>query len=147
VSASAPPASSNLLTKIESNQRLCRIAFWLYALTLFTATHWPALKVDVPGIERPDLIVHCSVFALWFTLFWLTGYAGPIARVRTIFVSAFVATGYAAIDERLQAVPWVQRTCAWDDLEANWLGITIAASLAIVAITILNRASRDTLRV
>ncbi len=129
----------DLLTRLRLR---LRVLFWLYALCLFTATHWPALEIHVPHIERPDLIIHFTCFGTWFALFWLTGYVGGPLRARAIVMSAIIACTYAGLDEGLQAIPWVRRTCAWDDYFANCGGIAIAAIVA-GAVTLL--ANRPTL--
>ncbi len=130
---------ARLLDRIDRAPRGARRVFWTYALLLFIGTHLPKLDIRVPGVERPDLIMHVLVFGAWFGLFWITGYAGSIWHRRSAVVSGFVACGYAAMDERLQALPFINRTCAWDDLEANWLGISLAMLTALVLITLTGR--------
>jgi hypothetical protein len=41
-------------------------------------------------------------------------------------VACIVATAFAALDEGLQAIPFLNRTCAWDDMAANVMGILTA---------------------
>jgi hypothetical protein len=115
-----------------------RIAFWLYALALFTATHWPALEVHVPYIQRPDLIVHFTAFGTWFAILWATGYVGKPLAHATVLRAFLIACAYAALDEGLQAIPWVHRDCALDDYLANCGGITLAAIGASI-ITLLSK--------
>lgn len=107
-----------------------RIAFWLYALALFTATHIPSFQLDVPGIERPDLALHLLAFSGWFGLFWLAAYVGPPLRFRSIALAVLVAGLYAAADELLQGLPGLNRTVAWDDYLSNVAGITLGAVVA-----------------
>jgi hypothetical protein len=133
---------SGLAGLLVKYRRVLRVIFWVYAAALFTATHWPALVVNVPGIERPDLIAHFGCFGGWFGLFWLTGYAGEPLRLRSILISTVVACLYAGLDEGLQAIPWVRRTCAWDDYGANCTGIGIATMVAIVTMLVAGRGAK-----
>jgi hypothetical protein len=121
---------SPLAILLARHRRRLRVLFWVYAAALFTATHWPALELHVPYIERPDLIIHFGCFGSWFGLFWLAGYIGPPLRVRSILLSIPVAVLYAGFDEGLQALPFVRRHCAWDDFFANCGGILLAALVA-----------------
>lgn len=134
-----PSGLARLLDQIDRSPRLARRVFWCYAVLLFVGTHWPKLDIRVPGVERPDLIVHFALFGAWFAFFWLTGYAGSIWHKRSALLAACVSCGYAAIDERLQAIPFINRNCAWDDLEANWIGIALAMLVALVMITLVRR--------
>jgi hypothetical protein len=116
-------------------ERATRPAFWLYAATIFALTHWPRLALPETGLQRPDLYVHASVFALWTTLFNLTGYLGPVRSPRAIGKRAAAAALYACLDEGTQAIPFVHRDAEWDDLSANLTGI----ALATVAMLLLAR--------
>lgn len=119
--------------------RLRRAAFWLYLPTLFTATHWP--KLTLPGTGRPDLIVHLFAFGLWTALFIGAGFFGPALSWRNIRVAFLIAPLYAAIDEGLQAIPFVHRTAAFDDWLANLSGILLACFGALI---LMKRAARKT---
>lgn len=118
---------------IERSRPLLRGAFWLYALAIFTLTHWPRLTIPETGLERTDIYVHVLVFASWTFLFNLTGYLGPVFRARSIALRAVVAAAYVAFDEGTQALPFVQRDARWDDLGANIFGV-VAGTLAILAL-------------
>jgi hypothetical protein len=107
---------------------LVRATFFLYALVLFIGTHWPALKINAPG--RPDLLVHAAIFSLWTLLLIACGFFGPVLSRRNILTALPVAIVYAAIDESLQAIPWIRRTAALDDYLMNVTGIVAAAALA-----------------
>jgi VanZ family protein len=107
-----------------------RVVFAVYAAALFVGTHWPNLKVDVPGVARPDLAAHLTIFAGWFGLFWLSGLVGEALRWRSLAIAAVVAVMYAGVDEGLQAVPWVRRNAAMDDYLANCAGIMLGAAAA-----------------
>jgi len=111
---------------------LRRRAFFAFAVTLFALTHWPALQVSVPGIERPDLILHFAFFATWYLLLFAAGLFGPLGRPRSLLWPWTVAIGYAAVDEALQAVPIIRRHAAWDDWLANVGGITIGLLVATI---------------
>lgn len=111
--------------------RAPRVAFWLFALALFIATHWPALKVDGP-VERSDLWAHLGAFGLWAVLLVSCGYFARPLSPRNVLLSAAVATLYACFDEGLQAIPALRRTFGWDDLAADVLGVWLASGLLLI---------------
>lgn len=142
MSVAATPAQrgqSKLDLLLLRHQRILRIGFWIYAILLFTATHWPALELNVPMVERPDLIIHFGCFGGWYIAFWLAAWIGPPLRVRSIGLAILAAILYAGFDEGLQAIPFVRRHCAWDDFLANCGGVLLAALFAL-AITLLWRS-------
>ncbi|MCE7975090.1 MAG: hypothetical protein DYG92_12335 [Leptolyngbya sp. PLA1] len=110
--------------------RAARAAFSLFAMALFIATHWPALKVEGP-VQRTDLWVHLGAFGLWTTLLTACGFLGRPLAPRNILLSAALATLYAGLDEGLQAIPALQRTFGWDDLAADVLGVWLASVLLL----------------
>jgi hypothetical protein len=113
--------------------RARRIAFSCYAAALFIGTHFPNLKIRVPHVERPDLIIHLSVFAVWFTLLLGTGWIGPWRRFRSIALCALISAVYACFDEFSQSLPGLNRTSAMDDLYANLAGIGLGTIVALIA--------------
>lgn len=127
------------LATLLSATRLWRPVFFAYAALLFVGTHWPALHVDVPGVERPDLIVHLLVFGLWGVLFTLTAFAGPPGRPRAFAIALLLGLVYAAIDEGLQAIPALKRNAALDDYAANSLGLLLGMSAASLAARLAQR--------
>ncbi|MFN0131836.1 MAG: VanZ family protein [Phycisphaerales bacterium] len=108
-----------------------RIAFWAYAVALFVLTHKP--KFTVPGPPRIDLVAHAAAFGLWTILLIAAGFFGPPLSIRNITIVAPVAVVYAAIDEALQAIPWVRRHAAWDDWAMDCVGIALALVAALLA--------------
>jgi VanZ family protein len=109
---------------------LRRAGFILYALALFTGTHWPALDVRSDVIQRPDLLAHFVIFALWALALWQSGLAGDPALPRTIPRCVLIGVVYAAIDEALQAIPILRRNAALDDYAFNVIGVLIGAAIA-----------------
>lgn len=105
--------------------RAIRWVFGVFAVALFLGTHWPNLQIHGP-IERSDLAVHLGAFGGWACLAALSGFFGPVFSGRNLVLCWLLAAGYACIDEGLQAIPWIHRTCAWDDLGFNFLGISLA---------------------
>lgn len=104
-----------------------RIAFALYAALLFTGTHWPKLKIEGP-VPRPDLFIHFAAFGLWAFLFGLCAFFAPNAprfSAKNYLITFIAGLAYAAIDEGLQAIPALHRTCAWDDYAANAIGVLL----------------------
>ncbi len=114
--------------------RLRRWAFWVYAAALFTATHWPSLRIG--GAEGTDKTVHIAAFGLWTMLLIAAGLFGPSLSWRNILAVLVIAPVYAAIDESSQAIPVLHRSAEFADYFANLKGIgaafALAALLAIV---------------
>lgn len=111
--------------------RARRAPFWLFALALFIATHWPALKVQGP-VERTDLWAHLAAFGLWAVLLASCGYFGRPLSPRNVLRCAAVASLYACLDEGLQAIPALRRTFGWDDLAADVLGVWLASGILLL---------------
>lgn len=120
-----------------------RLAFWAYAIALFVGTHWPRLEISVPGVQRPDLFVHFTIFALWSILLYATMYFAGLGRWRGLGVTWLVAVVYAAIDEALQGIPSLRRNAAWDDLAANIGGITLGLAAVAAWVVVRERAGRE----
>ncbi len=99
-----------------------RQIFVVYAIVLFTATHWPQLRIDGPPI-RTDLIIHFGAFGAWAFFFAATAWVGNWNSWRGLRWPFVIGILYAAIDEGSQAIPAIGRTCAWDDFAANCGGI------------------------
>lgn len=110
-----------------------RFAFWLYAATLFTLTHFPKLAPPPITIPRPDLLIHFGCFGLWYVLLYLSGYfRGRCTPGIGLFRVWVIAATYAAVDEALQLIPFIQRHAAWDDYAANLGGITLGMLAVLV---------------
>lgn len=107
-----------------------RAAFAVYALALFTATHWPQLKLPAGDIPRPDLLVHLVAFGGFAFLVHRCRFFGRGLR-NTIGAFA-VSIAYAAFDEGTQAIPIIRRHAVWSDFLANVVGV-IAGTLAGMA--------------
>lgn len=136
---------------------LARTAFWCYVVVLFTATHWPNLRIESAYVERPDIFIHLACFGTWAALLICSGYTangardplaesrgvrgwvGMVTRPRAVGVAWMVALGYAAFDELSQGIPGLGRTVGWDDYGANATGITLAACAALVVGRVLGR--------
>ena len=110
---------------VDHWRTLRRAAFWTYVVVLFTATHTP--RVEVPMREiRLDLFVHVAAFGLLAALLVGAGYFGPPLSGRNILCALVVALLYAAVDEALQAIPFLHRTAALDDWAGDAGGIVLA---------------------
>lgn len=114
-------------------RRKRRIAFGVYAVALFIGTHIPNFRVEIPQIDRPDLILHMLAFGGWLVLFLAAEFFGPWRTLRSIALCTIVAAAYACIDEYSQSMPGLNRTAAFDDLLANLAGVTLAAAMSVVA--------------
>lgn len=111
-------------------RRFLQLTFSLYAVALFIATHWPKLAIDSP-VRGTDKLIHAAAFCVWTLL--LAGAAStPFRRVRLAHLG-LIAALYACIDEGLQAIPALGRTCSWADLLANFVGIAIGLGILAVA--------------
>lgn len=109
---------------------LIRAAFAGFAVLLFVGTHWP--KLAIPAAGRPDLFVHVAIFTVWTGLLIAAGFFGdPLSR-RNLLLVLVVGPVYAAIDEGLQAVPWIRRHAGWDDYLMNVSGVAIAVVAAAI---------------
>lgn len=104
--------------------------FGLYAGFMFMMTHWPRLTIPLPG--RPDLLVHMTIFGIWTGLLIACGRFGPALSGRNIGWCFGVGVVYAAIDEGLQAIPFIRRTAAWDDWGCDLTGVALACVIALV---------------
>jgi hypothetical protein len=115
-----------------------RCALWPYAAIVAVFTLWPKLKVPMP-VPRSDLIIHLVCFGLLGLLVIAAGLFGPVFSRRNLLVAGSVAATFAAVDEGLQAIPFLNRTCAWDDMAANTMGIL----LAVLVMGLWGRAGRS----
>lgn len=114
-----------------------RAAFWGYVCLLFLGTHWPRLQA--PGPEGSDKIIHVIAFGLWTALLIGAGFFGPALSLRNIGRAALIAPLYAAVDESSQAIPALHRTAAWDDYAANLTGIALACLATLVVRSVVQR--------
>lgn len=116
-----------------------RAAFWLYMLALALATYWPDLRIDVPEVQRPDLILHAAAFGLWTLLLLATGYLGPLTSRRNLLLGALIGAAHAIINEWTQALPFVRRHAAVDDALANLTGVALACAAWAIAVAVIRR--------
>jgi VanZ family protein len=112
-------------------QHATRFAFGVFAGTLFALTHWPRLAIHV-NIERPDLIIHVTAFAMWVGLGIAAAPFGRALSLRNINKVALAGVCYAPLDELSQGLPGLGRTVGLDDLAANCAGILIGWSICLV---------------
>lgn len=110
-----------------------RAAFVVYALILFTLTHWPNLKVDA-GIPRTDLWAHATGYAGWTMLLLATAWLGPRWTWRNVRLGVPIALVYAGLDEASQGIPGLGRFVTWEDFAANTLGVGIGAGVWALAV-------------
>lgn len=119
-------------------RRGVRVIFICFALTLFTATHWPGLQLP-NVVRRPDLWVHASALATWTSLLIACRFFTPKSLTsRNILACVAIGIAYGGFDELTQAIPILHRTCAWDDWGADSTGAILAGVLALI----LSRRSR-----
>jgi VanZ family protein len=118
-----------------------RWCFAACALALFTATHWPKLRIE--GTGRPDIWIHFFAFSVWTGSLLAAAFFGPVLSRRNIALSVLVAVLYAAFDEVTQAIPILHRTAAFDDWLADLGGIFIAATAAMILAAVLHKPKPD----
>jgi multisubunit Na+/H+ antiporter MnhC subunit/VanZ family protein len=94
-----------------------RVLFVVYAIALFTGTHWPRLDLDVGDLPAPDKILHMVGFAGLAFLLWRTQW---ITRTWLLLLVLLV---WALLDEVTQAIPILGRTFSMLDVVGGWLGI------------------------
>jgi VanZ family protein len=104
-------------------RRLLRVAFWVYAAMVFTATHWP--KLELPGPKNSDKVVHMTVFGLWMFIATTQRWFGALFSTKNILATMVVSLVYAAVDEGLQAFKFVHRDASLEDYSANAAGIVL----------------------
>lgn len=112
--------------------------FASYALLLFTATHWPGLRVDGP-VPRTDLYIHLGAFGLWGLLFIACSWFGPALSRQNIDRAGIIGLVYAAADELLQGIPGLNRFVSMQDWLANAAGIMLAVFAAFGLATFFGR--------
>ena len=94
-----------------------RVALGVCTAALLTATHWPGLAIEGP-IDRTDLLIHASVFAVWAALLAMaTGWRMPALLV--------VGVLFAGFDEATQ--PLFNRVFDWTDLGADVVGVFLGS--------------------
>ena len=113
-------------------------AFFIYAIVLATATHWPQLDLG-PAPEHSDKVLHFAAFAVWTALLLASGLLGPPLARRTLWLALPVALVYAGLDEATQAIPGVNRHASWADAAANAAGVAAVIGLAAIVRSPLRR--------
>lgn len=119
---------------IWKNPRLWRVAFVLYAVALFVATHKPGVHVNVVPGWRLDLIIHVGAFGAWTFLLGMTGWFDP-RHWRGASALLTIGVCYALLDEGSQAIPIFERVFDVADALANVVG----ALLGVAAVTMIVR--------
>lgn len=110
----------------------------LYWALLFTATHVPSSKLPETNIN--DKLEHFSAYAVLGVLLSVTFSISH--KPRRVDVSALVlmiGLGYGAIDEWLQALPFVHRDCELADWFADAAGIASAVVLVAIVRALFRR--------
>ena len=114
---------------IERARPALKVAFMVYALVLFAATHKPGVDVNVVPGFRLDLFIHAAAFGLWTVLLGLTGWLGNAGRALGMLALLAVGVMYAIVDEATQAVPIFDRVFDVKDMMANVGGALLGAAV------------------
>ena len=117
---------------------LLRAAFWCYAAALFVTTHWP--KLEVPGPAGTDKAIHIVAFGGWAMMCALCGWFGRPMSGRNVLLSGLVSAAYAGLDEALQEIEFINRSCEWADFGANLVGVAGMTLALLVFGRLLERA-------
>lgn len=121
-------------------QRPWRIAFVVYTLLLFTATHWPHLDIGSEGRPAADKLIHLYAFGGFAFLLWRTGW------IRSRWLLLMVGAAYTVFDELTQAVPLLGREFSRLDVIASMLGVVNLVVWLAALQPIGGRANRLRLR-
>jgi hypothetical protein len=107
---------------------------WIFGIQMTLTvllTLWP--KLQVPNVvPRTDLVGHLTAFGTWMIAATWLGMFGPIFSARNIVLTGILGAAFGAVDEGLQAIPFIHRTCALDDWGCNVLGIAVGGVLLAV---------------
>ena len=89
--------------------------------------------LSAPGVG--DFALHVVAYLVICFLWWRVLRTAADARVSrwAAPLAVAVALGVGAIDEALQAIPALHRTCSWRDFLADCLGCALASLLATEA--------------
>lgn len=110
-----------------------RAALVVYLILVACATLWPALRLPDMDVPRPDLIGHASMFGLLTLLMILARPGGPpTLGARNIATGALISLAIASTLEAAQAMPFLRRSCGWDDGIANAVGVIGVTTLCLV---------------
>ncbi|MCX5688198.1 MAG: VanZ family protein, partial [Planctomycetota bacterium] len=115
--------------QLPRGRQLMRRLLVIDVVVVLVLTLWPRLEVPIP-IKRPDLIAHLGVFGSLTLVVIAAGFFGNALSTRNILLAALCTGLFASIDEALQSIPAIHRTCALDDAMANLLGVSLGAAIA-----------------
>ncbi len=101
-----------------------RTRFVLYAVTLFVATHWPALVLP-SVVPVSDKTIHFLAWAIWLALL-ANAWKIPLVPLLVLGVVC------GAADEASQAIPVLKRHSSLVDALANVIGVVAAWSMVAV---------------
>ncbi len=77
--------------------------------------------------------MHLCAFGGWAFCFTATAWVGNWNSWFGLRWPFAIGIAYAALDEGLQAIPALGRTCAWDDFAANCAGVGLGIAGARLA--------------
>ncbi len=118
-----------------------RGAFVVFAIVLFTGTHWPQLRIEGP-VPRTDLWLHFIAFGLWTALFGFADFIGPWRHPATPLRLMACGLVYAAVDEGLQLIPVLGRHASLQDYTANAVGVLLGSIGVLLAARVLPERAR-----
>jgi VanZ family protein len=107
---------------------LTTAAYWL---GIFTLTHVPA--PHLPTVHVSDKLEHLISYGGLGTLLFLSLWAARPTWTQIGILTVAIGMMYGAIDEWLQALPFVNRDCDFLD----WTADTAGLALAVVVLTFI----------
>jgi VanZ family protein len=124
---------------VRSSDRKAR-ALWIvtigYWLILFTLTHIPGEKL--PHVPLSDKTEHLTGYGTLATLLYFSLWRSKPHLSNIGIVVLGIGMMYGAVDEWIQAIPFIHRDC---DL-LDWYADTTGLAIAVIVLTAF-RALRD----
>jgi len=99
----------------------------IYWCALFVATHIPAKRL--PKIKVNDKLEHFTAYLGLGLLLYISLWTSRPTWRRLWLIVLGIGMAYGAIDEWLQAIPFIKRTCSLADWFADVSGLAIAVTL------------------
>jgi VanZ family protein len=113
-------------------KRLLRVVLAVYWLTIFILTHIPSPQL--PKVDIGDKTAHLLAYGLLSGLLLVTLHR--TSRIRRVeAVTLLICICYGAIDEWIQAIPIINRSCELYD----WFADVTGAAIAVAVISVMLR--------
>jgi VanZ family protein len=114
-------------------QRLLWTLTFIYWSIIFALTHTPAQHL--PKVKLNDKYEHLLAYGALGGLLFCSLWASRPARRGIALTVLMIGMAYGAVDEWLQALPFVHRDCSL----ADWFADVAGISIAVVVLSYLRR--------